>query len=641
MKNIEHIVYLMLENRSFDSVLGWLYENDKPRQMIPPSDKPFDGLQGGTYYNEDRSGTKFPASQIGIREGQQIPAVDPHEEFKHVQIQTANTNGNPMGGFYNDFATTTSKKPEEIMAAYTPGSLPVLNDLAKKFAVSDAYFSSIPTQTNCNRAFSLTGNSIGNYHDFSSERTAMVNNYWMKVDGALTPYDFTGKNVWNVLSENGFSSPEDWMIFYHNKWPTNLPGEYCFTEDLLWPTMSKQYFRHLPYRLPLYPDHFSDITDFMSKAESGNLPKFSFIEPACFFEEDGIGWNGNDYHPPGNVGCGEQFVHKLYNTLKSNPEAWAKTLLIINFDEHGGTYDHVTPPDTLAPWHNPVDGTLPPDDFDVPFSFTKLGVRVPLLLVSPLIDEKTVIRSATETPFDHTSVLATVLDHFGIAREKWQLGSRTANAPTFGDVITLTPQNARINIDIDSPLDNTCKPGKFHYPNELQHMIMHRYLIHTAKRNNYSRELLDKLYEGHIDQVNTMDDLNEMGKNILHTLKKRAPKLKLPTVSEAPDEVLQRELDRMSVLYKTELYEAIHKYLGPAVYDRDASLVACSDPQELQTVKKNFLEGKLNMPESDKLDELIEEVCTKMGQSNRHKNRTAFYYLLVVLLKKESVFLEG
>jgi len=395
------------------------------------------------------------------------------------------------------------------------------------------------------------------------------------------------------------------------------------------------------HRTPKYPHHFAGIEAFMSKAKSGSLPKFSFIEPAWYLKEHGIGWNGNDYHPPGNVGCGEQFVHELYTALQSNPEAWAKTLLIINFDEHGGTYDHVTPPDTVAPWHHPADGTLPPDDFEVPFSFTKLGVRVPLLLVSPLIDEKTVIRAKGSIPFDHSSVLATVLDHFGIDREKWLLGSRVLHASSFTDVITLSPGQARTNVEISAPLSNTCKPNKSQPPNELQSMIMHRYLVHTARRNNFSLPLLNQLYHGSIKSVKTMEDLNELSRKILATLKRRAPQMKLPKAVIAPDEVLQRELNNIDVAYNPDLYDAIHTYLGPATHDRDASLVACSDPEELKTVKKNFLEGKLNMPASPDLDEVIETVCTKMGTSNRHKSRTTFYYLLVILLNKEDVFIKA
>jgi phospholipase C len=153
--SIEHIVYLMLENRSFDHLLGWLYEQDEPIHFIPGSRvgfkaPPYNGLNTGKYYNLDANNKKVYASEIKPSEGQKIPDVDPNEAFEHVQIQIANN----MQGFVKDFSSNTSD-PGQIMQCYSPSSLPVINYLAKTYAVSDVYFSSIPTQTNCNRAFSL------------------------------------------------------------------------------------------------------------------------------------------------------------------------------------------------------------------------------------------------------------------------------------------------------------------------------------------------------------------------------------------------------------------------------------------------------------------------------------------------------
>lgn len=88
-----------------------------------------------------------------------------------------------------------------------------------------------------------------------------------------------------------------------------------------------------------------------------------------------------------------------------------------------------------------------------------------------------------------------------------------------------------------------------------------------------------------------------------------------------------------------EMYHAIVNHLGPAIHDRDASLVACSDPEELKTVKNNFLIGKLGLEDGPELDRAIEQVCDALGKSNRNKHRATFYYLLTAILKKESVFI--
>ena len=100
-----------------------------------------------------------------------------------------------------------------------------------------------------------------------------------------------------------------------------------------------------------------------------------------------------------------------------------------------------------------------------------------------------------------------------------------------------------------------------------------------------------------------------------------------------------KDMDEMNIHYHLGLYHAITKHLGPSIYDRDASLVACSDPSELATIKKNFLIKKLGMEDSEDLDTVIHEICDHLGQSNRQKHRTTFYYLLVARLGKESVFI--
>lgn len=513
MKNIQHIVYLMLENRSLDNVLGWLYEQDAPLHFIPEGNiTPYNGLQTGSYSNPDSNGNPVPVSKIAVSQGQTIPAVDPNEDFDNVQQQIANN----MQGFYTNFATTATANPAEIMETYTPESLPVLNSLAKQFAVSDTYFSSIPTQTNCNRAFSLTGNSIGNYDEFGNALTAMVNNYWETAIWQLgDPYTFTGPSIWSVLNANGYSTVNDWQVFYSQTWPglgSGYEGSYCFTQDLLWPTMSG------------LSDNFQDISQFFSLAASGQLPTFSYLEPTWYEEKviagTTFGHMGSDYHPPANVGCGEQFLYSIYQALQASPN-WANTILIVNFDEHGGTYDHVEPTAVVpAPWDNPADGTAPPDNYDIKFSYTSLGVRVPLILASPLINERTLLRSFTGEPFDHTSVIATILNHFNIPKSAWGLGSRTANAPTFESVIQLAPAAARTNVMIEAPLSNDCDADGTAAPNDLQRMIMHRFLRHVAVRENkFPPDRYRELYNELFADISSIAKLNAAARNILAKMK--------------------------------------------------------------------------------------------------------------------------
>lgn len=499
MKNIEHIVYLMLENRSLDHVLGWLYENDTPNHFIPDNNKVYNGLNTGQYYNPDKNGVHHPVWKIPRGTDPSLPTTDPHEPYEHVNVQLFGQEQNPppgtvpnMMGFYKDFATA-SKDPNQIMGCYTPDSLTVLNYLAKTFAVSDAYHASVPTQTNCNRAFAGTGNSIGHYYWKPEVLEAWVNNNFADVPPWSLDVTFNQRTMWDVLSENGFAGTEDWMVFYNQTWPDNK-GDYCFTQDLFWPTMKDR------------SEHFSDIQNFFDMIGQGQLPKFSFLEPAWYLSIFG---NGNDYHPPANLPPGEQFLFAVYYSIRRQPKLWANTLIIINFDEHGGTYDHQPPPNTAKqPWAYPAHGTPVPQVLEKGFDFKRFGVRVPLILASSRVAERTVFRSGGAIPFDHTSVIATILTHFGIPKDKWMLGSRTYYAPTFGHVVTLDEPR----MDIDDPDLTSTDPGPSLEdlpPNDLQKMLMHRMIARKLQKANYPRDQYQALYDKHFSGVRTMREMNE------------------------------------------------------------------------------------------------------------------------------------
>ncbi len=292
------------------------------------------------------------------------------------------------------------------MQTYTPDQLPVLNGLAKAYAISDRWFSSVPSQTDCNRGFIGAGTSEG-YTD---------NEYFEEW------YDST--TIWNYLYEKGVS----WKIYHQDEWL----GFECYT-------------KHLFKQLWDYIDDskwFPKMSQFYAEAANGSLPTFSFLEPAWY--ESYLG-NGNDYHPPGNLLPGEQFLLQVFNSLTSNKTAWNDTLLVVTFDEHGGCLDHVSPPwQAMPPWGT----TTPPDQYlQHGFKFDRYGVRVPALLISPRIQAQTVFRSEKDwpvspyTPYDHTSIIATLLKWQGYDPAAAGLGQRVANAPTFENVITLeTPR---------------------------------------------------------------------------------------------------------------------------------------------------------------------------------------------------------
>jgi len=464
---IRHIVYLMLENRSLDNVLGWLYENDSPAHVHPPgSCDHFDGLHKDLY-TLDANGRKRYVIR-GTRGRNAVPRFDPHEKYEHVNNQLFETMCTPPGeteptmhGFYKDYAKWY-RKNNEIMMSHTPEELPVLNTLARSFAVSDRYFSSVPTQTNCNRAFAAAGNSLGKTDSKTEDRTdgdvlrAWVNNRnsnWVAEPGST---QFCERTIWNVLDEQDQNLPSDWMIFNSKgSWLEDLfhAEGYCYTRRIMEQLQD-----------PDFDKHFAEVGSASVAADntlfgmiaSNTLPRFSFVEPSWTLPlGPGLGPNGTDYHPPGDIRKGERFLKELYTALSGNPDIWDSLLFIINFDEHGGTYDHVKPPWKAAPpWQDNQDNPKPTSCED-DFQFDRFGVRVPLILVSPYVRKSTVFRAEGDTPFDHTSVLATVLHLMGVEKQHWRLGARVDKAPQFDDVLT---EHARE--DVPSLTDRSGKrPG--------------------------------------------------------------------------------------------------------------------------------------------------------------------------------------
>jgi len=261
------------------------------------------------------------------------------------------------------------------MGCFTPEALPVLSALARGYAVCDHWYSPAPTETLPNRAFANAATSQGHMDD--KTRT------------------FTCPSIFAALSAHGLG----WAIYGYHSEPLTKSN---FTDISTAPT-----------------SHFGHFTDFTAAAAAGTLPPYTFLEPSW-------GSSGSSQHANYSVALGEQLIHDVYEALRTGP-GWAQTLLIITYDEHGGCYDHVPPP----------YGATPPDKNtgEFGFDFTRFGVRVPTVLVSPLVKAGTVFRvPAGSVPFDHTSILKTI-------EERWNLpplSARDAVAPSIADVLSLT-----------------------------------------------------------------------------------------------------------------------------------------------------------------------------------------------------------
>ena len=454
LPQVDHIVVAMFENRSFDNVLGWAYQSSKPSHFIPDTPMArYNGLQGLdlTRYNNpvvmaDGRVVAFPPTRgfttTSIDSVPYLlpPPIDPHEEFSHMSRQiygpwnrnlppVVGQDGNAPAGakptmdsFASDYQnalgvkTATQESIAKVMETGTYSQTQPFGLLAHAYAVSDAWYGATPTQTNPNRAFMACGTSQG-----------LVNN------------DSSGINVfdvptlWNRLTDLGKS----WKIYWENDFPPDV-GKMPWT---------RRCFSSLN---GFGDEYFPRISAFHRDAKLGRLPFFSFIEPSWTLEEPIAGrlegFQGNDLHPPGDIRPGLQFLSAIYTSLVSNQPAWARTLLLITFDEHGGTFDHVKPPDNVTPDQAHATG----------FRFDRVGPRVPTLLISPMVEPGTVFRSTKPAaggrsfPYDHTSIPATILKLAGATPEQYQLFDRVKVAPTFEGVLKRAA-NPRTDVALGVP----------------------------------------------------------------------------------------------------------------------------------------------------------------------------------------------
>jgi phospholipase C len=379
LQDIDHIVVLMLENRSFDSILGRLY----------PKGPGFEGLDG-TESNPDAAGNDVDVWTGGGTDtaDMSIPTPDPGELFTDINMQVFGAPDAPvppvatMSGFARNYQAQTASPPYDprsVMHYFTPEQVPVISALARQFAVCDCWHASAPCQTWPNRFFVHTGTAGGYQNNSPPHFPYQMPTIFQRLENAGVP----------------------WKVYFHD-----VPQALTLSE--LW----------------LHMDHFRPFDEFLDDAKSGELPAYSFLEPR-YFTDLAL---PNDQHPPHNVTLGEQLIAQVYNALRQGPR-WSKTLLLIIYDEHGGNFDHVPPPPATPPDDRPTE----------PFNFDRYGVRVPAVIVSPYIKAGTVLRPTGDVPFDHTSVIATLRARFDLGPP---LTNRDAVAPDLAGVLQLAlPEN--------------------------------------------------------------------------------------------------------------------------------------------------------------------------------------------------------
>jgi phospholipase C len=395
---LKHVVVLMMENRSFDHMLGGLRAQN-PR---------INGLTGNES-NPDTTGAIVKVAPNAKFQGQ--VEHDPDHHFPGVDLQIFG--GQPpapgrvanMQGFVKSYFTqdTGVDGSHAVMNYFPPSKLPILTTLATEYALFNGWFASIPGPTICNRAFAHYGTSFGHVG--------------MEMVYLLDPIP--------SVYERLISANQTAKIYYYDP-----------------PSSTMEVVNLLQHQ----PKIFGTYSQFVGDCQGGTLPAYSFIEPN-YTDHPGPGGGeilASDQHPDHNVQEGERFIAMVYNAIRTNKALWETTALLVVYDEHGGFYDHVVPPACT-----PGGYIAGPDKTGTgaPFAFDRLGVRVPAVLVSPYIPRGTVI-AGPEDPvngkaFEHAcipgTVTKTMVPGYG---GPWTL--REQAAPDF-----LTPLSDALRLDSD------------------------------------------------------------------------------------------------------------------------------------------------------------------------------------------------
>lgn len=379
---ISHIIVLMMENRSFDHMLGWL------KQHLSPS---IEGLSNGQTVPRDPNDASKGSVPI-TRNGYDISPDDPRHDFDNI---TAQINNNLMNGFVYDSISTGLNESNPV-SMFDITSAPIINTLALEYAVFDQWFCSVPGPTDPNRAFAMSGTSMG-----------VITNFNGTLWSQQSYFDYLRQNN---RSFAGYYQDDLWALGYF--------------ED----TVNTDNFQYIQ---ELEPNFYNDVA-------AGSLADFVWLQPrsSTYSEEKVATWQ----HPDASVQEGERLIKQIYEAIRAGPK-WNETLFLITYDEHGGFYDHVPPPDEGVPSPDGVEASNG-------FAFDRLGVRIPTLAISPWIPRGTIVSDALPgeqpTPtssFESTSILATANRILGLD-DAPPLGDRMAWANTFSGVTSLsTPRD--------------------------------------------------------------------------------------------------------------------------------------------------------------------------------------------------------
>jgi phospholipase C len=373
---IEHIVVLMQENRSFDHYFGHLPGHGQDDVDVPPAStsNPIGAVDAGA--DAGTTAPWFHQSTYCVAD------TDHGWPASHGQWNSGKNDGFAMTNRID-----SDPSGSRALGYYDETDIPFYYSLASTFAISDRYFCSVLGPTYPNRMYLYAGSSFGIV-------TTDTN--------TLAPPGVP--NLFKTLSEKNVTWKE-----YKSQ----------IAATLIFPDFASD---------PAQSAHYVDITEFAKDAAAGTLPSVAFVDP-IFIEK---AYTENDEHPPADIQLGEKFVYDQVQALVHSPE-WKSSALFITYDEHGGLYDHVSPPAACAP-----DDTPPRLNPELG-NFDRLGFRVPLMVVSPYAKRHFV----SHVVHSHTSILRFIEAKFGLPA----LTNRDANSDALFDVFDFdSPANLDVPI---------------------------------------------------------------------------------------------------------------------------------------------------------------------------------------------------
>jgi hypothetical protein len=412
---VDRVFVLMLENRAFDHMLGFC--GITATDAVTGAMRDVDGVIGKNLSNVDPAHPDVAVAptveaDFKLRKPNDD---DPGHEFLDTAIElcgptaaAAYSGGSypaiDNSGFIASYATLNVRDssklvvpdPTTIMKCYSPARVPVLNALAAEFAVCDRWFASLPGPTWPNRFFMHAASSGGLDDSPSGPESADATLF----DG----YRFENGTIFDRLDDACLP----WRVYAGDSFPVTLAISGMTTNEL-------------QGRICDFDDFAEDVVN------PAYAPVYTFIEPNYGNDLPPTAEDftcGNSQHPLDDVTRGERLIKEVYEAIRSSPN-WNRSLLLVTYDEHGGFYDHVAPP--AAP--PPGDPISDPDNNHHKFDFGRLGVRVPAIVVSPLIPRGIV----DGTTYDHTALLATLEELFGLRA----LTGRDRSASTLTHLLSL------------------------------------------------------------------------------------------------------------------------------------------------------------------------------------------------------------